>query len=580
MEPEEHNVDYQNLSYNKYYGWSKYLVESNSKTDFSWLQQQFSLYHEEISHALFNPTCGYYSTGIVKIGGKLSDYSSNGTSCYGEAFILLQAGFAKWLELNKPGKFWFMELSGGNGKLAHRILSMLFVLADQDADFKKFWQAVRYRIVDISPSLRETQLKQNEQFVKLDKFAVILSDVADNTWYQQLRTNDAKLIICNELIDTFVPEHLLVRKNEDSSCSYFENRLVNFLLVENAEIFVNMCQFDNQLPPEQTRESLTKLYKELLQQSDKLKQTLAKQYNINCNQYDLLLNHQNYQKVVVDMMITPRLNKLKAIRQAIYELEEDYNPDATSYDLLISKEEKVEHLCQKYVDAYQTDFNFIWGRAFHTHLYLPISKAEAVKRAGGHTIDLEFDYANHKRGFDSERYRSCFLESTLTKMLDLLAKFSEFDLYIFDHIKYNDGSEGYGFTRDRGYFNFTKIFTELFRYSKKQVEQPYSEVLDSKQLGENVLDTFSYTFYGIGIALELDPKKLSQMLLDQKAGQPLFIIPQKQLLHQTKLHKTPHWKSSLELINQSLQLNLQEDIQHFLDYGNEVCKVILVRKTC
>jgi SAM-dependent MidA family methyltransferase len=122
-------------------------IEKRGPISFAWFMQQ----------ALYHPQHGYYSSGRCAIGRK-GDYFTNVSvgPLFGQ---LLSAQFAEiWEQLGKPDNFDIVEQGAHNGQFAFDVLQAAQKRAPE------FFEALRYRIVEPFPVLRERQRRTLQAF--------------------------------------------------------------------------------------------------------------------------------------------------------------------------------------------------------------------------------------------------------------------------------------------------------------------------------------------------------------------------------------------------------------------------------
>ena len=133
---------------------NKPLVELIRKTiraqgpqSFAWFMQQ----------ALYHPECGYYSSGRCVIGRK-GDYFTNVS--VGPVFgQLLALQFSEiWERLDKINDFVIVEQGAHDGQFARDVLEFV------QQDLPEFFEALRYRIVEPFPILKEQQGRSLQPF--------------------------------------------------------------------------------------------------------------------------------------------------------------------------------------------------------------------------------------------------------------------------------------------------------------------------------------------------------------------------------------------------------------------------------
>jgi len=154
---------------------------------------------EYLNLVLYHPNYGYYNSGAVKIGATGDFFTS---SSLGKDFgELLAVQFIEmWHTLGCPNPFYLVEMGAGNGQLAYDILAFLQI----DNNCFELIQALKYVIIEQSPTLIETQKKIVKSFKTFDISWRTWNDIPDNTI--------DGCFFSNELIDAF-PVHL-VTKNQ------------------------------------------------------------------------------------------------------------------------------------------------------------------------------------------------------------------------------------------------------------------------------------------------------------------------------------------------------------------------------
>ncbi|HEY2568902.1 MAG TPA: SAM-dependent methyltransferase [Candidatus Udaeobacter sp.] len=112
-----------------------------------------------MEQALYHPEHGYYSSGRCSIGRK-GDYFTNVSvgPLFGQ---LMMAQFAQiWEQLGKINDFVIVEHGAHDGQFARDVLQSAKAYAPD------FFEALRYRIVEPFPILRDRQLQMLESFRK------------------------------------------------------------------------------------------------------------------------------------------------------------------------------------------------------------------------------------------------------------------------------------------------------------------------------------------------------------------------------------------------------------------------------
>ncbi len=154
---------------------------------------------EYMNLVLYHQNYGYYNSGAVKIGATGDFFTS---SSLGKDFgELLAVQFIEmWHTLGCPNPFYLVEMGAGNGQLAYDILAFLQI----DNNCFELIQALKYVIIEQSPTLIETQKKIVKSFKTFDISWKTWDNIPDNTI--------DGCFFSNELIDAF-PVHL-VTKNQ------------------------------------------------------------------------------------------------------------------------------------------------------------------------------------------------------------------------------------------------------------------------------------------------------------------------------------------------------------------------------
>ena len=145
--------------------------------------------------ALYDPECGYYSSGRVAIGGAGGDFFTS-ASLGPDLGELLAAQFAQfWELLGAPQPFTLLEMGAGTGALAEDILRY------SQSQFPAFFAALRYAIVEKSPILRD---RQQERLAPWHESRALV-------WQDWSEISNDSLVGCafaNELVDA-LPVHLV-----------------------------------------------------------------------------------------------------------------------------------------------------------------------------------------------------------------------------------------------------------------------------------------------------------------------------------------------------------------------------------
>ncbi|MBS4024647.1 MAG: SAM-dependent methyltransferase [Clostridia bacterium] len=156
--------------------------------------------------ALYYPELGYYTSSKSKIGGDGDFYTSPDVDDLFGRLIGRQV-VEMWEKLGNPSSFFLVEYGAGKGLLARDILTEL------KSTSPALYDSLTYGIVEISPSLRQTQQK----LLSAAGLAEGESSRVKVKWVDHI--HDLSLgpitgcIISNELIDAF-PVQLVQRREE------------------------------------------------------------------------------------------------------------------------------------------------------------------------------------------------------------------------------------------------------------------------------------------------------------------------------------------------------------------------------
>jgi SAM-dependent MidA family methyltransferase len=120
----------------------------------------FPSFRDFVDLALFDPHCGYYSTGKVRFGygGHYDTFPLALSPFFGR--MLAQYGFRFWRRAGEPERFEICELGAGNGQLCLDVLVTVAEQARRGRGWGRFARALRYRIIERSPALVRRQQAQ------------------------------------------------------------------------------------------------------------------------------------------------------------------------------------------------------------------------------------------------------------------------------------------------------------------------------------------------------------------------------------------------------------------------------------
>ena len=117
-------------------------------------------FRDFVDIALFDPRCGYYSTGQVRFGygGHYDTFPLALAPMFGR--MLEQYAFRFWRRAGRPPRFEICELGAGNGQLCLDVLITVLDRARREPAWSRFAKSFRYRIIERSPALIARQREQ------------------------------------------------------------------------------------------------------------------------------------------------------------------------------------------------------------------------------------------------------------------------------------------------------------------------------------------------------------------------------------------------------------------------------------
>lgn len=159
-------------------------------------------FHDFMETALYHPQLGYYSTRQPM--GREGDYLTS-PEVHPVFGALVGKQLAQcWELLSRPARFDLVEAGAGTGRLAHDLLRWAQRRAPD------FFTAIRYRIVERSPALRE---RQRERLSTLQP---------ETEWLDELPDGIEGCILSNELLDSF-SVHRIVHQDQQLLEVYVSN---------------------------------------------------------------------------------------------------------------------------------------------------------------------------------------------------------------------------------------------------------------------------------------------------------------------------------------------------------------------
>jgi SAM-dependent MidA family methyltransferase len=187
--------------------------------------------------ALYHQQYGYYIEQVrIGSGGDFFTSASLGQD-FGQLLAIQLREM--WQNLGCPEPFWVVEMGAGNGELAQDILHYW-----QTTEHQAFIQALKYIIIERSPSLRQQQQEQLESFSADPDF-----DLSWKNWSDLESENIEGCFFSNELVDAF-PVHLVQKDGQELKEVYLgaqEGKLteiVDCLSTEKLTDYFNLVGID------------------------------------------------------------------------------------------------------------------------------------------------------------------------------------------------------------------------------------------------------------------------------------------------------------------------------------------------
>ena len=172
----ESDFDKKNLFHpNAYQNSHKRLIEELPFINFS----------EYMQFAMFESKQGYYGSGKVNFE---VDFSTNATGDCALAFTNLMDMFRQWMNSGQPKEFYNYEGGAGNGRLA--FITLFFAetfakISQNNNEFNlgwcKFYDALHYVIVELSPALVERQSRLCKNYIDKNKLLILNASVYEFT---------------------------------------------------------------------------------------------------------------------------------------------------------------------------------------------------------------------------------------------------------------------------------------------------------------------------------------------------------------------------------------------------------------
>ena len=170
----------------------------------------FPSFRDFVDAALFDPCCGYYSTGQVRFGygGHYDTFPLALAPFFGR--MVAQYGFRFWRRAGEPQRFEICELGAGNGQLCLDVLVTVAERARQEVPWSRFARSLRYRIIERSPALIARQQQQLGPLARRVRWTN--RDLAQNA-PRRLPLGACGIVVANEVLDCLSHHQIVSRRD-------------------------------------------------------------------------------------------------------------------------------------------------------------------------------------------------------------------------------------------------------------------------------------------------------------------------------------------------------------------------------
>ena len=174
------------------------------------LARSFPSFRDFVDLALFDPRCGYYSTGQVRFGygGHYDTFPLALAPFFGR--MVAQYGFRFWRRAGEPQRFEICELGAGNGQLCLDALVAVEERARQHVPWSRFAKSLRYRIIERSPALIARQQQQLGPLARRVRWTN--TDLAQKA-PRRLPLGPCGIVVANEVLDC-LSHHQIVSRHD------------------------------------------------------------------------------------------------------------------------------------------------------------------------------------------------------------------------------------------------------------------------------------------------------------------------------------------------------------------------------
>ena len=177
----------------------------------------FPSFRDFVDTALFDPCCGYYSTGQVRFGygGHYDTFPLALAPFFGR--MVAQYGFRFWRRAGEPHRFEICELGAGNGQLCLDVLITAAEHARHEAPWSRFAESLRYRIIERSPALIARQQQQLGPLARRVRWTN--RDLTQNA-PRRLPLGACGIVVANEVLDCLA-HHQIVSRHDTTPGAVF-----------------------------------------------------------------------------------------------------------------------------------------------------------------------------------------------------------------------------------------------------------------------------------------------------------------------------------------------------------------------